>query len=358
MDRVLEYWQSLGVDGFRCDMAHMEPPEFWQWVIAQARNRRPDVFFVAEAYDSDPAKVPATDPKLRDDSNVMSTLLKAGFDTVYDDPIYKALKKIYDGPGWANDIDDARPNEFIFERSLRYAENHDEVRLAASKQWGNVGAKIGPAICAILYGISRGPVMLYNGQEIGEPAAGVEGFGADDSRSSIFDYWSMPELVKWVNGHKYDGGHLSDEQKEIRAHYARLLQTINEPAFRDGIFLPLNGINRANAKYGRVGGEQPSGHWLYSFLRYGAKSSQRFLVTVNLNPRETLKDVSVMLDQKTIDSLGFKAVDPKTPLVLLDRLVPNEPNTATSCLSEALTTGIWIGDIPPLTAFFFEITAQ
>ncbi|MGZ4967698.1 MAG: alpha-amylase family glycosyl hydrolase, partial [Chthoniobacterales bacterium] len=26
MDRVLEYWQSLGVDGFRCDMAHMEPP--------------------------------------------------------------------------------------------------------------------------------------------------------------------------------------------------------------------------------------------------------------------------------------------------------------------------------------------
>jgi glycosidase len=34
MDRVLEYWQSLGVDGFRCDMAHMEPPEFWAWAIA------------------------------------------------------------------------------------------------------------------------------------------------------------------------------------------------------------------------------------------------------------------------------------------------------------------------------------
>ena len=62
MDRVLEYWQSLGVDGFRCDMAHMEPPEFWAWAIARARARQPDVVFIAEAYDNDPAKVPGSDP--------------------------------------------------------------------------------------------------------------------------------------------------------------------------------------------------------------------------------------------------------------------------------------------------------
>ena len=29
VDRVIEYWQSLGVDGFRCDMSHMVPPEMW-----------------------------------------------------------------------------------------------------------------------------------------------------------------------------------------------------------------------------------------------------------------------------------------------------------------------------------------
>jgi hypothetical protein len=33
MDRVLAYWQDQGVDGFRCDMAHMVPPEFWAWAI-------------------------------------------------------------------------------------------------------------------------------------------------------------------------------------------------------------------------------------------------------------------------------------------------------------------------------------
>ncbi|MGZ5538640.1 MAG: alpha-amylase family glycosyl hydrolase [Chthoniobacterales bacterium] len=340
MDRVLEYWQSLGVDGFRCDMAHMEPPEFWQWAIAQARTRRPDVFFVAEAYDSDPAKVPATDPKLRDDSNVMSTLLKAGFDTVYDDPTYKALKKIYDGPGWANDIDDARPNDFIFERSLRYAENHDEVRLAAHNEWGKIGAKIGPAVCAILYGISRGPVMVYNGQEVGEPAAGVEGFGSDDSRTSIFDYWSMPQLVKWVNDHKYDGGKLSDEQTKLRANYERLLALMNEPAFRDGNLVPLNSINKSNSKYGRLGDDHVSGHWFYSFLRIDPTSGQRFLVAVNLHPNQAMKDVRIEIPRDIV---------PRTA-TWIDRF------GSTTKPATMENQQVLIPEIPPLTPLLLEFS--
>jgi len=344
MNGVIEYWQSLGVDGFRCDMAHMEPPEFWQWAIAQARSRKPEVFFLAEAYDTDPAKVPTSDPKLNENSNVMSVLLKAGFDAVYDDPTYKALKKIYDGPGWANDTDDGRPNEFIFEGSLRYAENHDEVRLAAHKQWGDVGMKIGPAVSAILYGLSRGPVMLYSGQEVGEPAAGVEGFGSDDSRTSIFDYWSMPELVKWVNGHKYDGGKLSDEQKSLRDRYQRLLQLIGEPAFRDGRFVPLNAINRANPHYGRIGNEQPSGHWLYSFLREDESSGQRFLVVVNLHANETMKNVRIQIPAEVLGNDASSR--------WIDRFGGNK----TSVTME--NQEIKISEIPPLTPLFLQSVAQ
>src|SRR5207237_10647125 len=33
MDRVLEHWQAMGVDGFGFDMAHMVTAEFWNWVI-------------------------------------------------------------------------------------------------------------------------------------------------------------------------------------------------------------------------------------------------------------------------------------------------------------------------------------
>ncbi len=38
MDAILAYWQEKGVDGFRCDMAHMIPPEFWHWAIRRARE--------------------------------------------------------------------------------------------------------------------------------------------------------------------------------------------------------------------------------------------------------------------------------------------------------------------------------
>ncbi|MEP7248921.1 MAG: alpha-amylase family glycosyl hydrolase [Spartobacteria bacterium] len=241
-DQVIAYWQGMGVDGFRCDMSHMEPPEFWKWLIGRARSRAPNVFFMGEAYDSDPAKVPGSDPVISQleggKANVMFDLLDAGFDAVYDDPSYKALKNIYDGSGWANDLDQARSADFIFENSVRYAENHDEVRIAGRGNWGGLGMQVGPPVAAILYGIGRGPVMLYNGQEVGEPAEGAEGFGGDDARTSIFDYWSMPELLKWTNGHKYDGGKLTPERKQLRADYGRLLAVTNEPAFATEVSSP------------------------------------------------------------------------------------------------------------------------
>ncbi len=128
---------------------------------------------------------------------------------MYDDPTYKTLKNLYDGSDWANDIDNSLGSRYIFNNSLRYAENHDEVRLAAARHWGKIGMMVGLPVAGILYGLSPGPALLYNGQEVGEPGAGAEGFGGDDGRTSIFDYWSMPELAKWVNQHQYDGSLLS-----------------------------------------------------------------------------------------------------------------------------------------------------
>jgi glycosidase len=353
MDRVLEYWQSMGVDGFRCDMSHMVPPEFWNWVIARARARSPSAIFIGEAYDNDPAKVPGVDPiisKLQGGkSNVMFDLLDAGFNGVYDDPTYRAIKKIYEGPGWANDIDAARGEDFIFENSIRYAENHDEVRLAAKSQWGGVGKQAGPAICAILYGLSRGPVMLYNGQEVGEPGEGNEGFGSSDARTSIFDYWSMPEMVKWVDGHKYDGGGLSPEQKQLRSAYSRLMNLLNEPAFRDGICIPFNPVNRDNPDYGRMPNEQASGHWIYSFARYDVQSGQRFVVVVNLSP-QALKNVHVRFPGSM-----FAGQDRQTALHILDRLNPKPLADITSTVGFMEDSGIPLAEIPPVTACYLEL---
>jgi len=359
MDRVLAYWQAMGVDGFRCDMSHMVPPEFWNWVIAQARARHTDVVFIGEAYDNDPAKVPGVDPVISKlhggQSNVMFDLLDAGFNAVYDDPTYRAIKKIYEGPGWANDIDGARAYDFIFENSLRYAENHDEVRLAAKTQWGGLGMKVGPPVSAILYGLSRGPIMVYNGQEVGEPGQGIEGFGGNDARTSIFDYWSMPELVKWVDDHKYDGQRLSPEQRELRSFYSRLINLTSQPAFRDGICIALNKANHDNPGYGRLPNEQPSGHWLYSFLRYDLNTAQRFLVVVNLNPTTTLKDIRIILPESVIKSVGLDSQYRNSDLQWVDRLTAKEGATAKSTVTQAGKHRITIPEIPPLTARYFEL---
>ncbi|MEO8351096.1 MAG: alpha-amylase family glycosyl hydrolase [Chthoniobacteraceae bacterium] len=341
MDAVLAYWQDFGVDGFRCDMAHMVPPEFWHWSLERARHRQPTVYFAAEAYDNDPMKVC--------DGNIMTALLEAGFDAVYDDPSYKALKNLYDGSGWANDLDGALgvvDREFVFQNSLRYAENHDEVRLAGKGQWGSAGLKIGCAISAILYGLSRGPVLFCSGQEIGEPAEGAEGFAPDNARTSIFDYWSMPEFAKWVNGHRYDGGRLSSEQKALRSSYARLLAMMDEPAFRDGEFYGLNSANRDNERFGRLPGEPASGHWFYAFLRYDAASGQRLLVIANLHPTETLERVRVQIPEDAIVFIGLRA---PTRVSITDRL-NNRPASGIFAMGD----GIELGDLDPATPCFFE----
>ncbi|SHJ74538.1 Glycosidase [Rubritalea squalenifaciens DSM 18772] len=298
MDAILSYWQLMGVDGFRCDMAHMVPMEFWRWAVRQARWRNPEVYFMAEAYDGDRAKLT--------DENVLHALLDSGFDSVYDGDSYELVKQIYEGDKWANDLDDILWDERKLNQMLRYAENHDEVRIASPKHWGGHGLKVGVPVTAFLLGVGRGPCMLYNGQEVGEPAIGSEGFSGDDGRSSIFDYWSLPEFCKWVHGGSYDGALLSEQQKELRDWYAGWIQLMGEPAFSRGEVFGLNYINRDNEHFGRAEGEHVSGKWMYAFLRRDRKSGQAFLVVIHFNPWQTAQEVEVRLSQEAREWIGHE----------------------------------------------------
>jgi len=338
MDEIIGYWQKMGVAGFRCDMAHMVPMEFWRWEVKRARQRDAGVFFSAEAYDNDPAKLT--------DGHVLDELLNAGFDAVYDDPSYDVLEAIYDAGKWANDLD---PLTFVgmrFHRSLRYAENHDEVRIASPKVWGGLGLKTGKPVSAVLFAMGRGPVMLYSGQEVGEPAAGSEGFGGDDARTTIFDYWSMPEFTKWVNGGKYDGGRLSEEQKSLRSWYGSLIHATQSAAFTNGEFYGLNHANRENPGFGRVGDETFSGHWLYAFLRHDPKTGQSFLVVANFHGSETLRNVKVAIPDHAWTFMNRAAEAPWK--------FTNKLDTPWSGQSD--TKGLTIPELPPCEAMVLEIS--
>jgi len=300
MDGILSYWQGLGVDGFRVDMAHMVPMEFWRWAVKRARQRQPHVFFSAEAYNDDPTKLT--------EENVQEELIKSGFDAVYDHPSYKATKGLYEDEKWANDLDALTFTGNRFHQSVRYAENHDEVRIANHKVWGGHGAKLGKPVSAVLYAFGRGPVMLYHGQEVGEPGNGPYGFAGDNSRTTIFDYWSMPEFAKWVNRWKYDGKRLSPAQRELRAWYGKLLKVIANPAFTNGEFYGLNYFNGENLHFGRLDDEGFSGHWLYAFLRHDRETGQSFLVLVNFHPSSAMRDVKVIIPEGAQEFLGRKDV--------------------------------------------------
>lgn len=342
MDHVLAYWQDMGVAGFRCDMAHMIPLEFWRWAVARCRERDPDVFFFAEAYDNDPAKLC--------DGNILDELLRSGFDAVYDDPMYDMLEGIYDDGKWANDLDALTFTKARFHRSLRYAENHDEVRIANPGVWGGHGMRTGRPVAAILFAMGSGPVMVYQGQEVGEPAIGAEGFCGDNARSSIFDYGSMPELCKWVNGGAYDGGGLSEEQKELREWYGRLIRVTQSPAFTRGCFYGLNHFNKGNAAFGRLPEESVSGHWLYAFLRRDSRGKAASLVVVNLHPTATLSGVRVLIPK---DARMFVGHSCGMLWRLTEQLASSWSVTIQPDILEC--DGLELPDIEPSSAMMLEI---
>jgi glycosidase len=345
MDAILGYWQEMGVDGFRVDMAHMVPMEFWAWSVKRARERKADVFFSAEAYDNDPAKLT--------DGHVLDALLDAGFDAVYDDPSYDVLEGLYDSGKWMNDLDALTFTGKRFHRSLRYGENHDEVRLASPKEWGGLGMKVGRPVCAVLYGMGRGPIMMYHGQEVGEPAAGEEGFGGDDARTTIFDYWSMPEFVKWVNGGKYDGGRLNPAQRELREWYRKLIGAVSSPAFTAGEFYGLNHANKDNEHFGRLDGETVSGHWLYAFLRHDRETGATALVVANFHGDRALEGVRIRIPD---DALRFCGLESAESLSLTEKLADGWSAEVNG--DSVHGDGISIPAMPPCSARIIEIKGR
>lgn len=276
MDAVLAWWQEQGVGAFRCDMAHMVPVPFWRWSIANARMRDATVFFMAEAYDDHMKLSPG---------EVHSDLLAAGFNGVYDSGAYQALRHIYEQNAWANDLDRANnvPSA-MFAGGVRYLENHDEPRMAASAYWGGVGEKVAPAAMAAQFASTAAPVLIYNGQEVAERADGPTGYGGDNGRTSIFDYTNLPRLRLWYNAGRCDAACLPAALASLRDFTARLLPLLQLPALAKGGFYGLNWANQQTPHFGRAMGDAVSGHYLYAFLRHARKAKSTVLVLCNFSP--------------------------------------------------------------------------
>lgn len=339
MDEVLRYWQELGVGGFRCDMAHMVPMPFWHWALANARMRDESAFFMAEAY-NDHLKLCHGD--------VHAGLLAAGFNAVYDSASYRALNAIFEGSAWANDLDSCnRAESFLYARGVRYLENHDEPRLAAPAHWAGQGGVAAPALMLAQYGTTCGPVLFYNGQEVGERADGPGGYGGDNGRTSIFDYTCLPALQRWSNGGLFDGARMTPAERSLRAYCERLLPLLQHPALSKGEFYGLNWANQQTHGYGRLPGEECSGHKLYACLRHNRKARATLLLVCNFDTTAPAT-TSIHIPADACQWAGRKVAD----CTFRDLLNP-EALECHATLQQLQTVGLPV-QIPPGGAMLLE----
>ena len=225
MLNILKFWAKKGVDGFRCDMAHMVPIEFWQWAIPQIKSLNDGIIFIAEIYNVDLYR---------------RFIFEGNFDYLYDKvTLYDTLRGILCSNVSAAAITNCwQAIDGIQDHMLNFLENHDEQRIA-SAQFAMNPFKALPAV-VVSATISRCPFMIYFGQEFGEKAEDAEGFSGRDGRTSIFDYWSVPSVCRWFNGGKCNNAGLSEDEKRLQGFYANLLSLCNsEKAISEGDFFDL-----------------------------------------------------------------------------------------------------------------------
>ena len=212
--------------------------EFWHWAIPQIKERHPRIIFIAELYDT---------------AIYRDYIFNGHFDYLYDKvSLYDTLRAVTCGNASASAITGCwQAVEGMGDHMLNFLENHDEQRIA-SPQFAGDPFRALPAL-VVSATISRAPVMIYQGQELGEPALDAEGFSTQDGRTTIFDYWSVPTLRRWYNGGKCDTAKLTEDERKLRKFHKTLLRLCNkEKAIAQGGFYDLMYVNYNSLNYHRV----------------------------------------------------------------------------------------------------------
>lgn len=187
---IIEFWASKGVDGFRCDMVELVPPQFFKWLIDKVKKSYPDVIFIAEVYKKDLYE---------------EYIRNIGFDYLYDksglyDTLRTVVEKNVNDNGmpvelWQSATGITRCWQFLGSLQpymLNFLENHDEQRFASDFFGKSAANTFAPLYVSLL--LNTAPFMIYFGEEIGEKGMDEEGFSGRDGRTTIFDWWSVASV--------------------------------------------------------------------------------------------------------------------------------------------------------------------
>ena len=308
MLKILQYWASQGIDGFRCDMVEMTPVEFWAWAVPKIKEQFPGIIFIGEIYQP----------------HIYRLFIKQGcFDYLYDKVgLYDTLRGVMNGQVSANDISyTLQSTADIRHNMLTFLENHDEQRIASDFFAANAERALAALIVSTTIGTQ--PFMLYAGQELGEKGMDKEGYSGVDGRTTIFDYWSVDTLRRWKGNGDYTGGELTPKEKELQAFYSNLLNLCNSnEALREGLFYGLQYANPYSEKY-------DSNH-IFSYLR----GTNKELLLIVTNFSDTDKECDVTIPEEAFAFFGVTCTDkPRKAMDLLNGNTTEQPLNAYDAIS-------------------------
>ncbi len=279
---IVSFWAEQGVDGFRCDMVELVPPEFFRWLISKVKKDRPELIFIAEVYQK---------------ALYAKYIREVGFDLLYDKSgMYDVLraiveKNVNDSGVPVEDWQSAKRITWNWQSlgdlqpyMLNFLENHDEQRFA-SDFFGQKAENSFAALYASLF-FNQAPFMLYAGEEVGERGMDNEGFSGTDGRTTIFDWWApsaSTRLYKFIHG---ETEALAPRERKVLERYRTALTcATSDNAFCAGTVYDLCYCNYASD------GFNPDRH--FAFLR-DFKEETRLVVC---NFSSTDADVSIIIPE-------------------------------------------------------------
>lgn len=315
---IIDFWAGKGVDGFRCDMVELVPPEFFRWLIAKVKSVYPSVIFIAEVYKKE---------------LYGEYIRRIGFDYLYDksglyDTLRTVVEKNVNDDGmpvelWQSAMGITRNWQFLGDIQpymLNFLENHDEQRFA-SDFFGRSAKNTFAPLYVSLY-LNTSPFMIYFGEEIGECGMDEEGFSGRDGRTTIFDWWSVSSvrrLRKLIKSGEYRSGSVSQlvkgglrkEEAEIFARFSEAVRlAASDAAIGKGTTYDLCYCNMASDGFDK------DRH--FAFLR--DYEDHTLLVAVNFSQYEA--HMKLTIPEHAFEWMGIPITESMMPGKVIEVTVP------------------------------------
>ena len=245
---VAKHYLDMGIDGFRFDAAKYiyygdasANAAFWDWYMAELRKIKPDVYSVAEVWDSDAV----TFPYFTSTNCFNFTMAQTGGQIA--ETARMGDVNVFTGyvESYVNTIKEKNPDAML----CTFIANHDTDRAAGFLTVASGQAKV----AANLSILTPGSPFIYYGEEIG--LKGSRGGANTDANRRLAMFWGDDDTVKDPEGTTYSSaqsnGSVLDQLPQADSlynHYKKLIAIRKaNPEIAYGAYTALK---NANSKLG------------------------------------------------------------------------------------------------------------